>query len=107
MSVPELIAKAKGANPPNRGGRSRYEHLVPVVEALRDNGFTLADAVRWLIQEGKIPAKKESSAYRSIRQKFHRDAKREAKQKTIQLAESKQRHDHEPKAHSSPSTGDR
>ena len=62
-----LVERALKAVPPPSSSRSKYVHLLPIVSTLRSGGFSLTDAVNWLIREGEVPENRKASAYRSIR----------------------------------------
>ena len=64
MSTADLLAKAQEALPTK--SRGRYAHLVPVLNTLRQRGFTTADAVDWMIGEKSIHQAMRDNAYHSF-----------------------------------------
>lgn len=78
----ELIEKASVATVPPPADRGKYAHLVAVVQTLRSGGFSLSDAVHWLVHEGEITQEQYHSAYSSFRAALIRRKAREQKTKT-------------------------
>ncbi len=68
QDLQKLIDKAAKAKPPVRRHRSKYSHLLPVAETLIESGFSLKDAVAWLVQERQVPVNRRDSAYSTLRQ---------------------------------------
>lgn len=59
-SLPTLQSRAQSAVPswPKRkpGPKGRWSQLWPVYKELRSKGFTIREAVEWLINENAMPA---------------------------------------------------
>lgn len=66
MSITDLLKKADKAFPPVKS-RTAWRHLLPVVDKLSaERGFTLLDAVDWLVNQKAVPAEKRMAAYHSL-----------------------------------------
>jgi hypothetical protein len=77
VSIETLLKKATRAKRPERIHGGKYARLVPVVEKLiRDCGFSVGDAVRWLISEGEIPGSKFETARVAFSSRLKRKAER-------------------------------
>lgn len=74
MSTTELLKLAQAARPPVRS-KTAWAHLLPVVETLRAQRFTVAEACRWLVENGAIPEGDAKRAYNSIRQTIRRNSR--------------------------------
>lgn len=63
--IETLIQKAKAA--PKIAPKSNHLQFVPVVEVLiKERGFSIYKAVRWLVERGEIDKKSEQNAYQSF-----------------------------------------
>lgn len=50
MNIQELLKKAEGAAPPAK----RKSALEPVIDRLREQGFSVQAACNWLVEQGAI-----------------------------------------------------
>lgn len=68
----KLLEKAKAASPPTDS--NKWSPLMPIVETLLSQNFTLTQAVKWLQAEKAIPndAKVYRSAYHSFSGRLRR-----------------------------------
>jgi hypothetical protein len=70
--IADLLKLAAEASPPAAPPRSKWVKYAPVVRELEKKGHSIKSAVDWIIAQGGIPESSQSTAYRSLRQFFHR-----------------------------------
>lgn len=65
MNTADLIKAAVDAKP-SAATKSRWGHLFPVIDQLRNNGFSSWEATRWLVEQNALPQEKRRTLYHSF-----------------------------------------
>lgn len=71
-AINSLMEKAQSAKL-KQSSRSRWGELFPVIDTLRCRGFSVAEAIKWLIDEEQVPREKRaslSSAYYNFQRRL-------------------------------------
>lgn len=70
MTSADLLRAAELAKPPAASGK--YGALMPAINALRANRFSVRQAVSWCVEKGALDKKEEQKAYIAIARRLQR-----------------------------------